>query len=88
MSEIGKNYIFDQDIKLIATFSAQYEVPIENPDSPKSLKTATKLWQPNLTHYPTSNVMCVNCCKIVRTCTTYSPGPKACCLGSLSFIFG
>ena len=47
-----------------------------------------ELWQPDLTQFPTSNVACVNCCKIVRTVTTYAPGPKACFLGTMSFILG
>ncbi len=47
-----------------------------------------QLWQPSLTQFPTSNVACINCCKIVRTVTTYAPGPKGCFLGSLSFILG
>ena len=50
--------------------------------------TPPPLWQPNLTQFPTNNVACVNCCKIVRTVTTYAPGPKGCCLGTLSFILG
>ena len=29
-----------------------------------------ELWQPYLTQFPTSNVACINCCKIVRTVTT------------------
>ena len=47
-----------------------------------------ELWQPDLTQFPTSNVACVNCCKIVRTVTTYAPGPKACFLGTMSFVLG
>ena len=48
---------------------ATYEVP-------GGTSTISELWQPNLTPYPTSNVMCVNCCRIVKTRTTYRPGPK------------
>ena len=76
-------------------------------EAPGATSPTPELWQPNLTPYPTSNVMCVNCCRIVKTRTTYRPGPKgkktfrnsnpdcdpksyflACCLGSLSFLFG
>ena len=80
---------------------ATYEAP-----GPTSPIPEPAVWQPNLTPYPTNNVMCVNCCRIVKTRTTYRPGPKgkkpleiririvtqiyfiACCLGSLSFLFG
>merc|ERR1711860_221863 len=57
-------------------------------EAPGGTSPISELWQPNLTPYPTSNVMCVNCCRIVKTRTTYRPGPKGRCLGTLSFIFG
>ena len=45
-------------------------------EAPGITSPISELWQPNLTPYPTSNVMCVNCCRIVKTRTTYRPGPK------------
>ena len=45
-------------------------------EAPGATSPTPELWQPNLTPYPTSNVMCVNCCRIVKTRTTYRPGPK------------
>ena len=45
-------------------------------EAPRATSPIPELWQPNLTPYPTSNVMCVNCCRIVKTRTTYRPGTK------------
>ena len=41
-----------------------------------------------LTQFPTSDIVCIDCSRIVRTVTTYSPGPLACCLGTMSFLSG
>ena len=73
--DIDPNFI--SQISTMATYQA-----------PESATSNSEQWQPNLTQFPTSNVICVNCYRIVRTITTYTPGPKACCLGTLSFLFG
>ena len=47
-----------------------------------------KLFRANLTRLPTRDVECINCAKLVKTMTTYGPGPLACCLGTTAFLTG
>ena len=47
-----------------------------------------KLFHANLGRLPTRDVECINCSKLVKTMTTYAPGPLACCLGTTAFLTG